>query len=100
MTDEYFVAVKHFNLSWSEIMELGRNSLQQAFLTEAEKIELLQAFEVSLQAFEEKQPFANVDRLEACTYGYGKQHLGLEGVFQSVPTSGPVPVVSGLSSVG
>lgn len=27
LTDEYFTAVKTFNLSWSEIVELGRNSL-------------------------------------------------------------------------
>ena len=34
MTDEYFTAVTTFNLSWAEVVQLGRNSLEWAFADE------------------------------------------------------------------
>src|SRR6202011_6287022 len=41
MTDEYFVAVREFNLSWEEMVGLGRNSLAHSFLDAATKQRLL-----------------------------------------------------------
>ena len=51
MTDEYFVAVREFNLSWSEIVQLGRNSLKYSFLEEPAKQKLLAEYEKRVQAF-------------------------------------------------
>lgn len=51
LTDEYFVAVKEFNLSWEEMVQLGRNSLQYSFLDEPTKQKLLAAYEKRVQTF-------------------------------------------------
>jgi adenosine deaminase CECR1 len=52
MTDEFFVAVKEFNLSWSEIKQLSRNSISYSFLEEPEKGQLMQLFEQRMRKFE------------------------------------------------
>jgi adenosine deaminase CECR1 len=51
LTDEYFVAVKEFNLSWEEMVQLGRNSLKYSFLDEPTKQKLLASYEKRVQAF-------------------------------------------------
>ena len=42
MTDEYFLAVTSFNLSWDEVIHVGRTSLEFAFLPRREKKHLLE----------------------------------------------------------
>jgi adenosine deaminase CECR1 len=54
MTDEYFVAVKEFNLSWEETVQLGRNSLKYSFLEAPAKQRLLADYEKRVQAFAEQ----------------------------------------------
>ncbi|MFN3237434.1 MAG: adenosine deaminase [Pseudomonadales bacterium] len=54
MTDEFFVAVKAFNLSWEEIKLLSRNSLQYAFVDDATKQALLSKFDKRMVKFEAK----------------------------------------------
>lgn len=51
LTDEFFVAVKAFDLRWEEIVELGRNSLQYSFVQEPTKTELLDTFDRKIQRF-------------------------------------------------
>ena len=51
MTDEFFVAVREFNLSWEEIVQLGRNSLKYSFLDEPTKQRLLATYEQRIAAF-------------------------------------------------
>lgn len=51
LTDEYFVAVKEFNLSWEELVQLGRNSLKFSFLDEPTKQKLLATYEKRVQTF-------------------------------------------------
>jgi len=51
LTDEYFVAVREFNLSWEEVVQLGRNSLKYSFVDEPTKAKLLAAYEKRVQAF-------------------------------------------------
>jgi adenosine deaminase CECR1 len=51
LTDEYFVAVHEFNLSWEELVQLGRNSLKFSFLEEPAKQRLLAAYEKRVQSF-------------------------------------------------
>ena len=52
MTDEYFVAVKSFNLSWDELRLLTQNSIQFSFLGPEPKSRLLNALDARLTAFE------------------------------------------------
>ena len=54
MTDEFFVAVKEFNLSWNEIKLLSENSLKYAFLDSETKEELLKRYRSNIFVFEEK----------------------------------------------
>ena len=51
MTDEFFVAVHHFNLSWPEVVQLSEASLSHSFLPEEEKAERLSAFRQALEQF-------------------------------------------------
>lgn len=52
LSDEFFVAVREFNLTWAELRMLGRNSLAYAFLSEAEKLDHLERFEKRMDRFE------------------------------------------------
>jgi adenosine deaminase CECR1 len=51
LTDEFFVAVKEFNLSWDEILLLSRNSLKYSFLDPATKARLLADYDKRVAAF-------------------------------------------------
>lgn len=54
LTDEYFEASRNFNVTWPEIVQLGRNSLEHSFAQPALKKQLLEKFEARVKAFEEK----------------------------------------------
>lgn len=54
MTDEFFVAVKEFNLSWEEIKLLGENSLKYSFTEPAKKKEMLKTYANRIERFEKK----------------------------------------------
>ena len=81
MTDEYFVAVERFNLSWKEINQLSENSLKHSFLNEAEKTDLLNSYQEACAAFEsvlkENDWEASLASSGAVTYDYGKSRLKL-----------------------
>jgi len=51
MTDEYYVALKQFNLSWQELVKLGENSLRYSFVDEATKQRLLGQYKARLTKF-------------------------------------------------
>lgn len=51
MTDEFFVAVKEFGLTWQEITQLSENSIQYGFLQSTEKAALLAKFTSNMEAF-------------------------------------------------
>jgi adenosine deaminase CECR1 len=80
LTDEYYTAVTTFNLSWDEIVQLGRNSLSFSFVQPDVKAKLLADYERNVAAFEAK--FAPADSLKQLsevkpvTYGYGKRNWG------------------------
>ncbi len=95
-TDEYFVAVSRFNLSWGELTQLGRHSLEHAFLPPEERAALLADYERELTAFSTRfaedtwrDTLANVP---AETYGYGRRHLGLATLARRLPHAGPLRV--------
>jgi adenosine deaminase CECR1 len=51
MTDEYFVAVKEFNLSWKELISLGENSLTFSFVDDENKQRLLRDYTNRVKKF-------------------------------------------------
>jgi adenosine deaminase CECR1 len=51
MTDEYFVAVKNFNLTWPEIEQIGADSLRYSFAQPPVKTRLLNTYFQNLRRF-------------------------------------------------
>ncbi len=82
LTDEYYTAVTTYNLSWAEVVQLGRNSLTYSFVQPDVKAKLLADYERAVAAFEAKyQPADSLGQLAAVkpvTYGYAKRTWGLE----------------------
>ncbi len=76
LTDEYFTAVKAFNLTWNEIVQLGRNSLQYSFIDAANKARLLADYDRRVRSFEEhwQDRAANV---QPEISGYAQRSLGI-----------------------
>lgn len=72
LTDEFFVAVREFNLNWDELVRLSRNSLRYSFAPEPVKTALLSDFDERLAAFggviadDPEAAFAD----EAVSYGF------------------------------
>lgn len=54
MTDEFFVAVKEFNLSWDEVVKLSRNSLKYSFAPDSLKAKMISTFNKRIARFESK----------------------------------------------
>ncbi len=52
MTDEYYTAVTNFNLTWKELVGLGRNSLTYSFAEEPLKQKMLHDYDAAITAFE------------------------------------------------
>jgi len=65
MTDEYFVAVTEFDLSWPEVKTLLTNSLQYSFLKKELKNKLMSRLSKNLEAFERKVKTGGVSSLGA-----------------------------------
>lgn len=63
MTDEFFVAVSEFDLSWDEIKTLSRNSLQYSFAQPPLKQQLLDDFDERMKKFEARMEKYGLTRL-------------------------------------
>jgi adenosine deaminase CECR1 len=77
MSDEFFVAVKEFNLSWEEIVKLERNSLQYSFLDEPTKQRLLAGYDKRIAAFAQqfqKKGWAGLGGVKPVSYGFLCRH--------------------------
>jgi len=73
LTDEYFVAVKEFDLSWDEMVLLGRNSLKFSFLEPAVKERLLADYERRITAFAQafrSKGMDSLSKVKPVTYGF------------------------------
>ncbi|WOJ93645.1 adenosine deaminase [Congregibacter variabilis] len=72
LTDEFYVAVKAFNLSWDELLLLSRNSITHAFLPETKKAELIARFEARTDDFARQIAARPLGALspEALSYGF------------------------------
>lgn len=82
MTDEYYTAVTTFNLSWDELVQLGRNSLAYSFVQPDVKARLLADYEREIAAFEARyladDSLGQLAGVKPVTYGYGKRTWGFE----------------------
>ncbi len=82
LTDEYYTAVTAFNLSWDELVQLGRNSLAFSFAQPEVKAKLLADYESAVAAFEKKfttgDLAAALASVKPVTYGYAKRKWGFE----------------------
>jgi adenosine deaminase CECR1 len=77
MSDEFFVAVKEFNLSWEEIVKLGRNSLQYSFLDEPTKQRVLANYDKRIAGFAQqfqKKGWASLSGAKPVSYGFLCKH--------------------------
>jgi len=63
MTDEFYVAVKEFNLSWDEVKTLSRNSLQYSFVQADEKARLLSDFRERMAKFDASMEKYGLERV-------------------------------------
>ena len=80
LTDEYYTAVTTFNLSWEEVVKLGRNSLAYSFVQPEVKAKLLADYDRAVAEFAAKYlPADSLTQLAAVrpvTYGYGQRTWG------------------------
>lgn len=78
MTDEYFTAVTQFNLSWTELVKLGKNSLKYSFLDEKTKNILLAEYDDRIAKFEQLYIKKGVNALSGSkpeSYTYACKHF-------------------------
>jgi adenosine deaminase len=77
LSDEFYVAVKEFNLSWEEIVTLGRNSLYYSFLDASTKERLLAGYDKRVAAFADEFQRKGWDALrntKPVSYGFLCRH--------------------------
>jgi adenosine deaminase CECR1 len=80
MSDEFYVAVKEFNLSWEEIVKLGRNSLYYSFLDAPTKERLLAGYDRRIAAFAEnfrRKGWDGLGDAKPVSYGFLCRHYQL-----------------------
>jgi len=81
LTDEYYTAVKTFNLTWREVVTLGRNSLAYSFAEPDLKARLLKDYEAAVERFETKYSAEDwreaVGRVRAVSSGYAERNFGV-----------------------
>lgn len=82
MTDEYYTAVTTFNLSWDEIVQLGRNSLTYSFAQPDVKARMLADYERDMAAFAARylpaDSLARQTGVKPVTYSYAKRTWGFD----------------------
>lgn len=81
MTDEYYTAVTSFNMRWSEVKQVTRNSLLSSFADAALKDKLLRSYEASISDFEARftaEPWpAVLARVDVDVSDYARRNLGV-----------------------
>jgi adenosine deaminase CECR1 len=77
LSDEFYVAVKEFNLSWEEIVKLGRNSLYYSFLDAPTKQRLLAGYGRRITAFAQgfqRRGWSALGDAQPVSYGFLCRH--------------------------
>lgn len=80
LTDEFYVAVTNFNLSWHEIVTLGRNSIQYAFVDAVTKQKLLKEYEQRIARFEarfKRQGWDALSGVHPVNYSFACKHFSV-----------------------
>lgn len=80
MTDEFFVAVREFNLSWTEIVQMGRDSLAHSFVDEPTKNRLLAEYDKRIAAFSaqfQKGGWGAFKNVKPVTYSFICKHYSV-----------------------
>jgi adenosine deaminase CECR1 len=79
LTDEYFVAVRNFDLTWDEVVRLGRNSIEYSFTPAPLKAELLNNYGRAVRAFESRYADAawqsRLESVKPAISGYARRNL-------------------------
>ena len=78
MTDEYYTGVTNFNLSWSELVKTGANSLAHAFIDEKTKQQLLDDYKQRIAAFEKAfsdKKMAAFEKVKPESYSFACKHF-------------------------
>jgi adenosine deaminase CECR1 len=82
LTDEYYTAVTQYNLSWDELVQLGRNSLTYSFAQPEVKARLLADYDQAVAAFESrfaaKDSLTQLATVKPVTYGYAQRTWGFQ----------------------
>jgi len=82
MTDEYYTAVTEFNLSLEEIIRLGINSLEHAFVQPEIKAKLLAEYQADIERFEQQYSTDNwqerLNKVQPISSGYSLQKFGIK----------------------
>ena len=80
LTDEFFVAVREFDLSWSEIQKLSLNSIRHGFLEPSVKQSLVTTYEKRLANFEQgvrEEGTEALNNVEPVVHGFVCRHYEL-----------------------
>lgn len=80
ITDEFFVAVKEYNLSWEELKLLSRNSLAHAFIEDDLKQGLLKKYNDRIVDFEvrfKRRGLSSLKDVEPVSHGFICNHYQL-----------------------
>jgi adenosine deaminase CECR1 len=81
ITDEYFTAVTNFHLTWREIVQMGRDSLQYSFVEEPVKAKLLAEYARDVAKFEREyggEDWARkLARVKPVYSGYATRNFGI-----------------------
>ena len=81
MTDEFYFAVSRFNLSWEEIIRMGRHSIAFSFAPKSMKNRLQKIFDERIGDFESRLSAPDWRRelrsVKAVYHGYAKRNYGL-----------------------
>jgi adenosine deaminase CECR1 len=78
LTDEYFTALRYYDLTWPEIRQMGRDSLRYSFASEDVKRLMLANYEIALGNFESrysKDWVSAAAQVKAEPSGYAKRQL-------------------------
>lgn len=72
LTDEYFEAIRAFDLTWDEVVTLGRASLEHSFAEPPLKRQLLADYDAAIAAFESSETWRQAKPIVS---GYAKRNF-------------------------
>lgn len=78
LTDEYYIAVRHFDLAWDEVVRIGRNSLEHSFALPEVKAAMLERYDRRVREFAQKYQGdwkAQLSGVRPFVSGYARRQL-------------------------